>query len=366
MDRINLFIVAAFFLAGSIAGGVATYQHFDKRLDQIQKDPQVRIVYTNATETDYMADLFDKVDQSVVSVRAYGSQNAQGSGFVFSRDGYIVTNSHVVSGAKRLEVTLKDGRNVPAELIGKDVYTDLAVLKVPVKGLEPLELANSSSVRVGQRAVAIGNPFGLPGTMTSGIVSQKGRLLPVKNGFSIPNVIQTDAAINPGNSGGPLMNAYGQVIGVNTAIESQTGTFSGVGFAIPVSAVKRTIPDLINGGNHSHPWIGVSGLTVTSDIARTMNLSEAKGFMVVSVVEDSPAEKAGLRGATRNATINGVKTPVGGDVIRKIDGKEISDINDVLLKLARDTEVGQKINITIIRNRRQETVPLTLGSRQDR
>ncbi|MFB6292172.1 MAG: S1C family serine protease [Candidatus Nanohaloarchaea archaeon] len=365
-DRINVFIMAAFFVSGAVVGGFAAYQQLDSRISSLEdrvESPSREVVHVNESSENVLPQLFEQVDESVVSVRAFGSTNAQGSGFVYSKAGYIVTNEHVVSGADRVEVRFESGQTVPAELVGKDVYTDLAVIKVDRKGLKPLELGNSTEVRVGQTAVAIGNPFGLPGTMTEGIVSQKGRLLPVQGGFSIPNVIQTDAAINPGNSGGPLMNIQGEVIGVNTAIETNTGTFSGVGFAIPVNTVRRVVPGLIEEGDVDHPWIGVSGRDVNSEIAEAMGLDNATGFMVVEVVDDSPAEEAGLRAGESTAVINGRETTVGGDVIVAIEGEKVTGINDILLKLSQDTRVGETINVTVIRDGRKVTLPVTLEPR---
>ncbi len=366
VDRINVFIVAAFFISGAVVGGVAAYQQLDSRMASLEDrvdSPSREVVFTNGTRENVLPELFEDVRDSVVAVRAFGTDNAQGSGFVYSESGYIVTNEHVVDGATRLEVRFQDGQTVPATLVGKDVYTDLAVLRVDREGLEPLALANSTEVRVGQTAVAIGNPFGLPGTMTSGIVSQKGRLLPVQGSFSIPNVIQTDAAINPGNSGGPLMNVQGEVIGVNTAIETNTGTFSGVGFAIPVNTVRRVVPTLIEEGDVDHPWIGVSGLNVNSEIADQMGLDNATGFMVVEVVEGGPADDAGLRAGNRTAVINGRETRIGGDVIVGIEGEKMTGINDILLKLSRDTQVGETVDVTVIRNGRRIEIPVTLESR---
>jgi len=223
-------------------------------------------------------------------------------------------------------------------------------LKVNKRNLEPLDLADSSNVRVGQKAVAIGNPFGLRGSMTSGIISQKGRTLRTQGGFSTPNVLQTDAAINPGNSGGPLMNIQGEVIGVNTAIESNTGVFSGIGFAVPSSTVQRVVPELIDDGDYAHPWIGVSGIDLNQDIADEMGLENTTGFMIVEVVPGGPAEQAGLQAGDRNVTIDGADLTVGGDVITAINGQQIRGISDVLLYLARDAEVGGTVDITVVRD----------------
>ncbi len=367
MDRVNLFVVAAFFIAGAVVGGAVTYQQLDSRMDSLEKKFEdsnvVRIIHSNETRESVTVNLFKRIDDSVVSVQGTGNRSVQGSGFVYSSDGYIVTNEHVINGNGQLEVTFTDGRTFKARVMGKDVYTDLAVLKVDRRGLEPLEIGNSTGVETGQTAIAIGNPFGLRGTMTKGIISAKGRLLPVQGGFSIPNVLQTDAAINPGNSGGPLVNIDGDVIGVNTAIQTNTGTFSGVGFAIPANTVKRVVPKLISEGDVDHPWIGVRGIDVSREIAEEMNLENATGFLVLEVVDDSPADEAGLRAGNSTAVISGQELNVGGDVIVGIDGQRMRGINDILLKLSRDTEVGETVNITVIRDGEEIELPLTLESR---
>ncbi len=370
--KINFFGIAAILLFGSVLGGAFTYQVMDARIDSLEAEvqglePTERTLYVNSSTRTSLSDLFQKVDQSVVSIRTRAEdESAQGSGFIYSKQGFIVTNEHVVDGANRVEVTFTDGETLEADIVGMDQDTDLAVLKVEKEGLTPLKLGSLSNVEVGQRAVAIGNPFGLRGSMTSGIISQKGRRLPTESGFSIPNVLQTDAAINPGNSGGPLLNVRGEVVGVNTAIETQTGTFSGVGFAIPVDAVKRVVPELIDGGEYEHPWIGVSGLDVNSDIAEEMDLNRSYGFLIVDVVEDSPASRAGIKAGNRTARIQGSNVNVGGDVIVGINREKMRDITDILLYLETQTEVGEKVNITVIRDGQRTDIPLTLGSRPEK
>lgn len=354
--------------AGSVIGGAATFTYADQRIDSLSQqinDNKGNVVYLNYSEQEGLSYLFDQVDQSVVSVNTFGPESGQGSGFIYSRNGYIVTNEHVIEDAERIEVTFLDGITKNARLVGADPYTDLAVLKVNRQDLQPLELSNSSEVRVGQRAVAIGNPFGLRGSMTEGIISQKGRTLRTQGGFSTPNVLQTDAAINPGNSGGPLLNIKGEVIGVNTAIETRTGVFSGIGFAIPSNTVKQVVPALIQNGDFEHPWIGVSGFNVNQDIAEEMNLENNTGFLVVTVVDGSPADKAGIQPGDRNATFNGGELTVGGDVIVGINGEKVRGISDILLYLTREAKVGQKVNLTVIRDGERITVPVELGARED-
>lgn len=368
VNQRNAITAAVLLLSGALAGGAVSVSYMDQRLDALERNVELKsnsnVVYINTTQQS-LTSLFKQVDQSVVSVTTFGGQEAQGSGFIYSEEGYIVTNEHVVEGADRVEVSFLDGDTREAKIVGTDPYTDLAVLKVSKKNLEPLELGDSSKVEVGQRAVAIGNPFGLRSSMTSGIISQKGRTLRTQGGFSTPNVLQTDAAINPGNSGGPLMNIRGEVIGVNTAIESNTGVFSGVGFAIPSNTVKRVVPSLIQKGNYQHPWIGVRGLDVNQDIAEEMSLENSTGFMVMEVVEGGPADRAGLQGATRNATIDGAEVEVGGDVITAINGQKMRGISDVLLFLSREAEVGETVELTVVRDGEKMKVPLTLGSRAE-
>lgn len=367
-NRFETLGIIAVLLLGGVLGSAVTYQQMDSRLDKMQNritdlQPREETVYVNSSTRTSLTDLFQKVDQSVVSVQTTGKRPGIGSGFVYSKSGYIVTNEHVIGDSNKVEVSFTDGETVKAKVVGTDIYSDLAVLKVDKKGLQPLEMGNSSKVRVGERAVAIGNPFGLRGTMTAGIVSQKGRLIQSQGGFSIPNIIQTDAAINPGNSGGPLMNARGDVIGVNTAIQTRTGTFSGIGLAIPVNTVRRVVPSIIRTGDYDHPWIGVSGRSVGPEIADAMNLPENNGFLIVEVVDGSPADKAGLRAGNETATINGQEMKIGGDVIVAINGNEMRDITDILLYLEQHTEVGETINITVIRDGEKKTLPLTLAPR---
>ncbi len=302
-----------------------------------------------------LPELFDYVKDSVVKISVNNIMGeGLGSGFVYNEQGYIITNNHVVDNAKRITVTFSDGMSYEAELIGKDPFTDLAVIKVnaDLSNIKPLRLGNSSSLRVGEQVAAIGNPFGLSSSMTSGIISQLGRLLDVPNsgGFVIPDVIQTDAAINPGNSGGPLLNMRGEVIGVNTAIISRTGEFAGIGFAIPSDTVKKVVPVLIKEGKYKHPWLGVSGSDLTPQLAKQMNIKDTKGFLIMSVVKGSPAEKAGLRGGDKEVTIDGKTYLINGDIIIKIDNIVVRGISDILVYLQREKSVGDEVVLTIIRD----------------
>ncbi len=275
-----------------------------------------------------------------------------GSGFVYDKTGHIITNNHVVSGAKTVDVRFVDGNIYSANVIGTDPFNDIAVLQIiddySDEQLNPLPLADSSLLDVGQQVIAIGNPFGLSDTMTTGIISQMGRLLPNQgSGYSISNVIQTDAAINPGNSGGPLLNMDGQVIGINTAIQSTTGEFSGIGFAVPSNTVKRILPSLIEKGTYAHPWLGVSGTSLVPDIAQKLGLAKNyKGVFVTTVVKDGPAAIAGVQEASYN--IN--REIKSGDVIIALDGHNVRDIDDLILYLSENKNVGDKVVLQINRN----------------
>ena len=297
-------------------------------------------------------------------------QSALGSGFIWDTNGDIVTNNHVVSGADTIEVTFSDGTIVPATLVGADPDSDLAVIKVnvPASKLHPVQLADSSAVKVGQLAIAIGEPFGLEGTMTTGIISAVGRSLPanenVAQSYSIPDVIQTDAPINPGNSGGVLVDAQGQVVGVTSAIESPSGSNAGIGFAIPSTIVKAVVPSLIKNGTYVHTWLGISGTNMVPELATAMNLNAGqRGALVEEVMPNSPAEKAGLQGSTKQVTIQGQNATVGGDVIIAIDSQPVLQMDDLIAYLANSTKVGQTVTLTILRNGKQQTVDVTLEAR---
>ncbi len=317
-----------------------------------------------------LIEIFEKSEPGVVRVNVQRSEtsdvvNGVGSGFVFDKKGHIITNAHVVKDAKKVVVTFLDGRSYNAELIGIDEYTDMAVLKVnaDLALLRPLLIGDSSNLKVGETITAIGNPFGLSGSMTSGIVSQLGRLLPSGAGYSIPDVIQTDAAINPGNSGGPLLNMRGEMIGINTAIQSATGEFTGVGFAIPSQTVAKIIPTLIEKGEYKHPWIGISGRDIDPDMAKVLELRDAVGFLVVTVVENSPASKAGLMGSEKTIQVGGVNYALGGDIILSVDGIEVRKIADILIHLQRSKTVGDEMVLEILRDNRTTNITIILQER---
>jgi serine protease Do len=299
-------------------------------------------------------------------------QRGLGSGFVWDKEGHIVTNNHVVDGADKITVVFADGMTVPAEIVGTDADSDLAVVKVdvPAEQLQPVQMADSTQVKVGQLAVAIGNPFGLEGTMTVGFVSAVGRSLPVESGdmqglrYTIPDVIQTDAPINPGNSGGVLINDQGHVIGVTAAIESPVRANAGIGFAIPAAIVQKVVPTLIETGHYEHTWLGISGTSLNPDLAQAMELeADQRGVLVVDVTPDSPADKAALQGSDRQVEIEGQQVRVGGDVIVAIDEQPIKEFDDLVAYLARNTQVGQTVDLTVLRDGKEETVKVTLAAR---
>ena len=316
-----------------------------------------------------LIEIFEKSEPGVVRVNVQRDEAIEGiggigSGFVFDKKGHIITNAHVVKDAVKVVVTFLDGRSYNAEIIGTDEFTDLAVIKVNVDLvlLHPLSIGDSSNLKVGEQIAAIGNPFGLSGSMTSGIVSQLGRLLPGEV-YSIPDVIQTDAAINPGNSGGPLLNMRGEIVGINTAIQSATGEFTGVGFSIPSQTVAKIVPTLIEKGKYKHPWIGISGRDIDPDMANVLNLKDAIGFLIITVVDDSPASKAGLIGSDKTIEVEGVNYPIGGDVILSVDGIEVRKIDDILIHLQRAKTVGNEMILEILRDGRTANVTIVLQER---
>jgi serine protease Do len=298
---------------------------------------------------------------------------ALGSGFFWDTNGDIVTNNHVVDGATKIEVSFADGSTVPATIVGQDPYSDLAVIKVNVSAdkIHPVTLADSTQLKVGEISIAIGNPYGFEGSMSVGNVSGLGRDLPSSGvdqntgaTYSIPDVIQTDASINPGNSGGVLVNINGQVIGVTSAIESNSGSSSGVGFAIPSEIVAKVVPSLIKSGTYTHPYLGISGTDMNPDLAQAMNLpSDTRGALVETVTAGGPAANANLQASNTTVTINGVQGTVGGDVITAIDGQTINSMSDIIAYLAIHTQVGQTVTLTILRDGKTQSVQVTLGNR---
>ena len=309
-----------------------------------------------------LIDIFEKSEESIVQVSVLrgDSDGGMGSGFVYSDEGYVITNQHVVQDAQKVMITFLDGEAYIGNVIGSDRDLDIAVVKVEPTNtyLQPIKIGDSSELKVGEKIAAIGNPFGLSGSMTAGIVSQMGRLLPQETGYSIPDVIQTDAAINPGNSGGPLINMKGEVVGINTAIQSATGEFSGIGFAVPSNTVKKVVPVLIENGEFKHPWMGISGTDVDPELAEVRELKSSKGFLVVSVIEGSPAETAGLLGVTETEERDGREFALDGDIILSIDGETVRKISDILVHLQREKSVGDEMVLSV--NRNGEMIELTM------
>ena len=317
-----------------------------------------------------LTEIFERTEESVVQVNirsdnAINNRGNMGSGFVYKDDGYIITNHHVVDNAERVTITFLDGESYIAKIIGTDADLDIAVLKVEIGStyLQPIPIGDSSHLKVGEPIAAIGNPFGLSGSMTSGIISQIGRLLPQDSGYSIPDVIQTDAAINPGNSGGPLLNMKGEVVGMNTAIQSATGEFTGVGFAVPSNTIKKVVPVLIRDGIFHHPWMGISGSDVDPDLAKIRELNSSKGFLIATVIEGSPADAAGLQGVTITKEIDGREYALDGDIIIKIDDIVVRKISDILIHLQREKSIGDELIMTVNRDGTMIEAVLVLGER---
>jgi 2-alkenal reductase len=295
-------------------------------------------------------------------------QRGEGSGFVWDDEGHIVTNYHVVAGATGVEVRFADGRSVEAEVLGTDPDADLAVIKVdlPADELQPLLLGDSDTLQPGQLAIAIGNPFGQEFTMTSGIISAVGRTIRSGNSpFSIPEVIQTDAPINPGNSGGPLLNRSGEVIGINTQIISRSGANAGIGFAVPINIAKQVVPTLIEGGTFEYAWLGITGQTLSPEVANFMELPAGTiGALVINVVQGSPADEAGLQGSDKMLKVEGQEYKSGGDVIVAIDGQLVREMDDLITYLVEETRPGDKVTLDVIRpDGEKESIPVTLGVR---
>jgi S1-C subfamily serine protease len=372
---------------GSIVGATAIILLFAFIIVPIQDIKSADLIISNGHDATSLGDettlpvkrnltlveLFEKTEEGVVKIETnainpLSDTGAVGSGFVYDVLGHTITNAHVIENATKVTVTFLDGNQYNAEIIGVDKFTDIAVIKVNEKPrlLHPLDIGNSSVLLVGEQVAAIGNPFGLSGSMTSGIVSQLGRLIfSQDNGFSIPDVIQTDAAINPGNSGGPLLNMKGEVVGINTAIVSSIGEFTGVGFAVPSNTIKKIVPVLIEEGKYHHPWMGITGIDIDPDLAKIRELGNAKGFLVVTVIDGNPADNAGLQGVSKTEEIDGKEYPVDGDIIISVDGNEVRKISDLLIHLQREKSVGDEMILGVMRDGNLIHLTLTLGERPD-
>jgi 2-alkenal reductase len=334
--------------------------------------PSNSLVADIASDDQVVIDLYARLNPSVVNISIYQTQNGeqvlagQASGFVYDSQGDIVTNQHVVDGADSIEITFADGLIREATLVAQDLFSDLAVVKVELpSGVNLIPLGTMDQLAVGQSVIAIGNPFGLEGTLTRGVISALGRTIPTNTSYSIPQAIQTDAAINPGNSGGPLLNLNGEVIGVNAQIETSgiSGSNLGVGFAIPVSIMQRVIPALIETGHYDWSWLGVSGYTVDPSLVKAMSLPVEQGAYISSVTSAGPAEAAGLKGTTETITQDGRNVEIGGDVITAVNGQPVKTFDDLLVYLSLQTSPGQEITLSILRNGQYQDVKVTLGTR---
>lgn len=321
--------------------------------------------------------VYEKVADGVVNVTSTAVQQdfffnafptqGSGSGSIIDTKGHILTNYHVVANAQKLEVTLSDGSKWPAKLIGSDPDNDLAVIKIdaPKEKLKVILMGDSKSLRIGQKVLAIGNPFGLQRTLTTGIISSLGRTIRSEAGTLIEDVIQTDAAINPGNSGGPLLNSEGEIVGINSAIISPTGGSVGIGFAIPVNTAKRVVPELISKGYVTYPYIGATIQSLIPEMAKYLKLKVERGAMISEVVTGGPADKAGLKGGNQRVQVGNMIVLVGGDIVVKADQKEIKT-NDELIHYIREKKPGDTPLLKVYRNGNYIDVKVTLGERPRR
>ena len=317
--------------------------------------------------------VFEKVHPAVVNIVATTlglnfwmqvvPREGQGSGFIIDSKGYILTNNHVVEKAQKIIVTLSGGKKFSATLVGRDPDSDLAVIRISaVSNDKVAPLGNSDQVRVGQKAIAIGNPFGLSHTLTTGIVSAINRSIMTGENTQIDDLIQTDAAINPGNSGGPLLNSNGEVIGINTAIFSLSGGYQGIGFAIPINRAKQIATQLITSGKVARPWLGIQGVSINEELSEGLGLGTDKGVLIIGIVRGSPADQAGLRGGRRRIIVGGMELLIGGDIITGIDGYPVTGHNE-LVRLISEMPVGQTITLQIYRDRRAMDMQVTLAER---
>lgn len=354
---------------------------------QISETTPVPVEVIDAADAEYMllANVYERATVSIVNIEATVIAHegaltdiSRGSGFVYDNQGHIITNAHVVRNAEDIFVTFNNGYVTKATLVGTDSYSDLAVVKVEVDSerLQPLVLADSDDVRVGQRAIAIGNPFGLNSSMSAGIVSGLGRTLDsaalvdadAVAYFNNPSIIQTDTPINPGNSGGPLLDSHGDVIGVTTAIRTESGVFQGVGFAVPSNTVQRVVPELISDGTVNYSWLGINvaseqdGLGMAA-VAEQLDLPVEEGVLIMGVTEDSPADAAGLQGGNHRVDVRGNELCAGGDIVVAIDDTYVNNMDALLNYMVVHTAPGDTINLRIIRDGQTFDVPVTLSDR---
>jgi len=335
--------------------------NFDRKTVVVSSDEKIHM------------EVFDRVHPAVVNIATTTlgmnfwleviPRQGQGSGFIIDREGYILTNNHVVAKAQKITVTMADGSKTSAPLVGRDPTSDLAVIKIPSRYVNSVvTLADSDAVRVGQKAIAIGNPFGLSHTLTTGIVSALKRGIRTQDGHQIDDLIQTDAAINPGNSGGPLLNSSGEVIGINTAIYSLSGGYQGIGFAIPINQAREVATELITSGRVARPWLGISGISITPGISEGLGLGVQEGVLVVQVVEGSPAHQGNLRGGHKEVIIGSQRLLLGGDIIMAIDGQGTSNMKE-LVQIVGRLKVGETVSVRIMRDNRPLAMDILLAER---
>ncbi len=363
-DRINYLLVAVISSAitGLLILGVG-FVYMEGKLSKLEiPEGETSVVVLNQTldQEAVVTTIFNDVKDSVVHITSVTLERdffmrpipreGTGSGFIIDENGYILTNNHVIKDASELTVTLSNGDTLAAELVGADPLTDIAVIKIEYdKKLKAVKLGDSDNLRPGQLAIAIGNPYRLDNTITVGVISALNRTLETENNFPIHGVIQTDAAINPGNSGGPLLNSKGEVIGVNTAIYSPIQGSVGIGFAIPINTAKKVAADLIERGKVIRPWMGITGRTIDEETAAKLGVKEAKGVLVIDVVEGGPSEKAGLK---------------VDDVIIELAGIEVNTMDDLIQTILKQ-EVGKTVPVKFIRNGKTMTTEVTLRERPD-
>jgi len=365
--NVGFFATTYFELRSQFSSLRDQFQENQREIQRLQQKIEV-ITYINQSNYLPIPKVFEIIKDSVVLIKtkvqtASGFVDyAQGSGFVYDLEGHILTNNHVIEDADKISITFTSGNITEATIIGTDPYSDIAVIKVdlPSETLYPVVLGNSSDLIIGEPVVAIGNPFGLSGTITAGIVSQVGRALSAPGGYRIVDVIQLDAAINPGNSGGPLVNMMGEVIGMNTAIIEGS---SGVGFAIPSETITRELPSLLATGQYLHSWLGISGYDIDPDIAEVIELNYTYGVLIGEIVEGGPAEIAGLIGGDRTEMIGGNLYIVGGDVIVGMNGLKVRNFDALSVYLERNTRPGETITLIIIKNQQKITKQVILGER---
>ena len=333
-----------------------------QEIEALQDEVRISSLPDNTPNLGFI-ELYNTTRNSVVLIE---TDIGSGSGWIYDTNGHIITNNHVVENTNWIRVTFQSGTIIQATLVGRDPYSDMAVIKINASDepLFPLEIGVSADLLVGETVTAIGNPFGLDNTMTAGIVSATGRQMSTINNYAIVDVIQTDAAINPGNSGGPLFNLKGKVVGMNTAIISSTSEFSGISFAIPSDTIQREVEALIENGSYEHPWLGVSGLNLAPQFAEAMGLiNTTNGTLVVEILEGGPADIAGILDSSDTVIIGGFTYSIGGDVIIGINGVIMETFYELQVYLTRNTSPGDIVTMNVIRDGEVIEVPFTLGSR---